>query len=117
MFGVNWSWNWSTGRPYFDPNRPQNEFMSDRTIPFHSHNFSLNWLPKIGKANSVVVVGINNVFNQNQIFSYNFSSRVRGNDGRLISEAVIPPAPRSFFIGLFLSWGVDRTQENINNNL
>jgi hypothetical protein len=117
MFGVNWSWNWSTGRPYFDPNRPQNEFMSDRTIPFHSHNFSMNWLPKIGKANSVVVVGINNVFNQNQIFSYNFSSRVRGNDGRLISEAVIPPAPRSFFIGLFLSWGVDRTQENINNNL
>jgi hypothetical protein len=91
--------------------------MRDRTIPFHSHNFSLNWLPKIGKANSVVVVGINNVFNQNQIFSYNFSSRVRGNDGRLISEAVIPPAPRSFFIGLFLSWGVDRTQENINNNL
>ncbi len=117
MFGVNWSWNWSTGRPYYNPNNSKNEFLTDRTIPYSSNNFSLNWLPKIGKANTVVVVGINNVFNETQIFGYNYSNRLKDTGGQLIREAVIPPAPRSFFIGIFLSWGVDRTQQNINGNL
>ena len=117
MFGVNWSWNWSTGRPYFNPNNSKNEFLTDRTIAYSSNNFSLNWLPKIGKANTVVVVGINNVFNEIQIFGYNYSNRLRDGNGQLIREAVIPPAPRSFFLGIFLSWGVDRTQQNINGNL
>jgi vitamin B12 transporter len=117
MFGVNWSWNWSTGRPYFNPNKPAAEFLSDRTIFYSTNNFSLNWLPKIGKANSVVVVGINNVFNEKQIFGYNYSNRLRDTNGQLIRAEVNPPAPRSFFIGLFLSWGVDRTQQNINGNL
>ena len=117
MFGVNWSWNWSTGRPYYNPNNSKNDFLSDRTIAYSSNNFSLNWLPKIGKANTVVVVGINNVFNETQIFGYNYSNRLKDTNGQLIREAVIPPAPRSFFIGVFFSWGVDRTQQNINGNL
>lgn len=117
MFGVNWSWNWSTGRPYYNPDKPASQFLSDRTPFYSSNNFSLNWLPKIGKANSVVVVGINNVFNERQIFGYNYSSRIRDNSGNLIRNEINPPAPRTFFIGLFLSWGVDRTQQNINSNL
>ena len=117
MFGVNWSWNWSTGRPYYNPNNSKNDFLTDRTIAYSSNNFSLNWLPKIGKANTVVVVGINNVFNETQIFGYNYSNRLKDSNGQLIREAVIPPAPRSFFLGVFFSWGVDRTQQNINGNL
>jgi len=117
MFGMNWSWNWSTGRPYYNPNLSAAGFLSNRTIAYSSNNFSLNWLPKIGKANSVVVVGINNVFNELQIFGYNYSSRVKDGNGQLINAAVVPPAPRTFFVGLFLSWGVDRTQQQINSNL
>ncbi len=117
MFGVNWSWNWSTGRPYYNPNKSSNEFLSDKTIAYSSNNFSLNWLPKLGKANTVVVVGINNVFNETQIFGYNYSNRLKDSNGQLINSAVIPPAPRNFFLGVFFSWGVDRTQQNINGNL
>jgi outer membrane receptor for ferrienterochelin and colicin len=117
MFGVNWSWNWSTGRPYYNPNNAKSDFLTDRTIFYSTNNFSVNWLPKLGKANTVVVVGINNVFNETQIFGYNYSNRLRDSQGLLIREAVIPPAPRSFFLGIFLSWGVDRTQQNINGNL
>lgn len=117
MFGVNWSYNWSTGRPYFNPNRSQKDFLVDRTIGYSSNNFSLNWLPKIGKANAVVVLGVNNVFNERQIFGYNYSGRLRDTNGDLIRSEVNPPANRSFFLGIFLSWGVDRSQQNINNNL
>ncbi|TAG14544.1 MAG: TonB-dependent receptor [Sphingobacteriia bacterium] len=117
MFGVNWSWNWSTGRPFYNPNKPGTEFLSDRTIGFSSNNFSLNWLPKIGKSNTVVVLGINNVFNELQIFGYNYSNRLRDNNNQLIRAEVNPPAPRNFFLGIFMSWGVDRTLQNINGNL
>ena len=77
----------------------------------------MNWLPKIGKANAVVVLGVNNVFNERQIFGYNYSGRLRDTNGELIRSEVNPPADRSFFLGIFLSWGVDRSQQNINNNL
>lgn len=117
MFGVNWSWNWSSGRPYLNPNKPADQFLSDRTIFYSTNNFSLNWLVKIFKSNSVVVAGVNNVFNERQIFGYNYSSRLSDAAGQFIREAVTPPAPRSFFLGVFLSWGVDRSQQNINNNL
>ncbi|HQS24181.1 MAG: hypothetical protein B7Y11_07060 [Sphingobacteriia bacterium 24-36-13] len=117
MFGVNWNYNWSTGRPYFNPNRSPKDFLVDKTIGYSSNNFSLNWLPKIGKANAVVVLGVNNVFNERQIFGYNYSGRLRDNNGDLIRSEINPPADRSFFLGIFLSWGVDRSQQNINNNL
>jgi len=117
MFGVNLSWNWSSGRPYLNPNKPADQFLSDRTIFYSTNNFSLNWLVKIFKSNSVVVAGVNNVFNERQIFGYNYSSRLSDAAGQFIREAVTPPAPRSFFLGVFLSWGVDRSQQNINNNL
>ncbi|HQS34693.1 MAG TPA: TonB-dependent receptor, partial [Sediminibacterium sp.] len=95
MFGVNWNYNWSTGRPYFNPNRSPKDFLVDKTIGYSSNNFSLNWLPKIGKANAVVVLGVNNVFNERQIFGYNYSGRLRDNNGDLIRSEINPPADRS----------------------
>lgn len=38
MFGVNWSWNWSTGRPYYNPDKPASQFLSDRTPKNHYPN-------------------------------------------------------------------------------
>ncbi len=117
MFGINWSYNWATGRPYYNPNKPASEFLSDRTQAFHSNNFSFNWLTKVAKANAVVVVGINNVFNQKPIFGYNYSQRIKDTNGDYVHEPVSLPAPRIIFVGMFLSWGVDRSQQNINSNL
>lgn len=117
MFGINWSYNWATGRPYYNPNRPATEYLSDRTQFYNSLNFSFNWLTKIGKGNGVVVVGVNNVLNQKQVFGYTYSSRILDASGQYVRNEIGPPARMSFFVGLFISWGVDRTQNNINNNL
>lgn len=117
MFGINWSWNWATGRPYYNPNKPAAQFMSDRTPFYNTNNVSFNWLTKIAKSNAVVVLGINNVFHQKQIFTYSYSSRLTNSDGVFEKQVVGPPASMSFFVGLFMSWGVDRTQQTINNNL
>ena len=45
------------------------------------------------------------------VFGYNYSYN------GMKKEAIGLPAKRFFFIGAFFSWGVDRTQDAINNNL
>lgn len=117
MFGVNWSYTVTSGRPYYNPNLGPDDFLSDRTRPYQSHNVSVNWLTNVFKSNAVVVFSLNNVFNQRQIFGYSYSNRIFDDNNLLIRKAIQPPTARSVFIGLFMSWGVDRTQDNINNNL
>ena len=118
--GFNLSYSFATGRPYYRIayNNTQNKFdITDqgKTINFNSMSFSVNYIPSLGKKDArsfaVWVLGINNVLGQNQVYSYNYSS-----DGSR-KEAVTPPSKRFIFIGCFLSFGIDRTQDAINNNL
>jgi vitamin B12 transporter len=116
----NLSYNFATGRPYYRiayNSTLNKDVFTDKgtTINYNSCSFSVNYLPTIGRKNSknfaVWVLGINNVFGQKQIYNYNYS-----NDGSR-KEAVTPPSKRFVFIGCFLSFGTDRTQDAINNNL
>lgn len=118
--GFNLSYNFATGRPYyyFSYNSMLNKYVigdAGKTINYNSTSFSVNYLPSIGKKDPkafvVWVLGINNVFGQKQVFNYNYN-----NDGSR-KEAVTPPSKRFIFIGCFLSFGIDRTQDAINNNL
>ena len=78
-------------------------------------NFSVNYVPSIGKKDaksfSVFVLAINNVLGSKNIFGYNFSS-----DG-MRSAAIKPPVNTFVFVGWFISFGTDKTQEVINGNL
>lgn len=118
--GFNLSYNFATGRPYYyiAYDNTQSKYVigdAGRTINYNSMSFSINYLPSIGKKNPktfvVWVLGINNVLGQNQVFNYNYSN----NGSR--KEAVTPPSKRFIFLGCFLSFGIDRTQDAINNNL
>jgi len=118
--GFNLSYNFATGRPYyyFKYDNVQNKYVigdAGKTINYNSMSFSVNYLPSIGKKNPkafvVWVLGVNNVLGQDQVFNYNYNN----NGSR--KEAVTPPSKRFIFIGCFLSFGIDRTQDAINNNL
>ncbi len=118
QFNANYSF--ATGRPYYRiayNNTLSKYEITDagKTINYNSLSFSVNYLPTIGKKNTktfaVWVLGINNVLGQNQVFSYNYSA-----DGKR-KESVTPPSKRFVFVGCFLSFGIDRTQDAINNNL
>lgn len=117
MIGVNWSYTVTSGRPYYNPNLPVEDFLSDRTRIYQSHNLSVNWITSVFKSNAVVVLSVNNIFNNHQVFSYDYSNRIYDENLQLIRREVQPPTARSIFIGMFMSWGVDRTLDNINNNL
>ena len=118
--GFNLSYNFATGRPYyyFAYDNVQNKYVigdAGKTINYNSMSFSVNYLPNLGKPKAkafvVWVLGINNVLGQDQVFNYNYNN----NGSR--KETVTPPSKRFIYIGCFLSFGIDRTQDAINNNL
>ena len=118
--GFNASYNFASGRPYyhlaFDPSKNKYAIKDEgKTISYNSLGFSLNYLPNLGKKESksfiVWVLSVTNVLGQKQVFGYNYAS---------ITERKVPVTPASkrfIYIGCFLSFGVDRTQDTINNNL
>ncbi len=118
--GFNLTYTFATGRPYYDfkYNSVGNKVdirNEGTTQDFHNLGFSLNYLPNLGKpkakTNMVLVASVTNALNFNQEFGYRFSNNGQNR------VAVTPPAKQFFFIGCFLSWGVDRSQDAINNNL
>lgn len=102
---VGMTYSYSTGRPYFNPNRPATEFLADRTPDYQNLSLNASYLTKIKGAFTVIVFGVQNALGQEQIFGYRYSS-----DGKS-RIALTPGARRSFFVGCFSSWGIDRRQE------
>jgi vitamin B12 transporter len=117
--GFNFTYSYATGRPYYNVmvNSGNKYFIAGegKTKSYNSLNFSAEYVPSIGrqnaKTNIVLFASMTNVLGANQVYGYNYSYN------GLYKEAVTPPSKRFYFIGCFLSWGVDRTQDAINNNL
>ena len=117
--GFNLSYSYASGRPYYnfltDDNGNYYLNSKGKVKDFNALNFSLNYLPNLGKNDSksfpVLVLSVNNILNQKNIYGYNFSR-----DG-LRSQPILPSANTFIFVGAFISFGIDRTQDVIDNNL
>jgi len=62
-------------------------------------------------------LSLNNPFGIKQVYGYNFATQDLNGDGRFSNAEILPSARQFVFIGAFFSWGVDRTDEAIDNNL
>ncbi len=114
----NASYNYTSGRPYYNIqyDGSQYKFNDMGKIPdYHNVSFSINYLPSIGKKDAksfaVYVLQVSNIFNIKQTYGYQYSY----NGYR--KEAIVPPSRMFVFIGAFISFGVDRSDEVINNGL
>ncbi|GEJ45003.1 TonB-dependent receptor [Chryseobacterium sp. ON_d1] len=120
--GVNLSYTYAKGRPYYDiasafENGKEVNYTrtEGRLKDYNALNFSLNYLPNIGKKDAkafpVFVLSITNILGSKNVYGYNFSA-----DGSR-SSATVPPVNTFVFIGAFISFGVDKSDDAINNNL
>jgi hypothetical protein len=116
----NGSYTFATGRPYYNirySNISGKFQIADegKTITYNNLSFSINYLPNIGntkaKRFAVWVFSVNNVLGSDQIFGYNYSYN------GLRKDPILPTARRFYFLGCFLSFGVDRSDDVINSNL
>jgi vitamin B12 transporter len=118
--GFNFTYSFATGRPYyriaFDESAGKfNITDQGKTKQYHNLGFSMNYVPTAGKPNAktfwVLIASVTNVVGYDPVFNYNYSYN------GLVKQPIGLPAKRFYFIGAFFSWGVDRTQDAINNNL
>lgn len=117
--GFNVTYSYATGRPYYNfmLNGNSKYYLADqgKTKDYNSLNYSMEYVPSIGKKNPrtfiVLFASVSNVLGYNAVYGYNYSY------SGLVKQPITPPANRFYFIGCFLSWGVDRTEDAINNNL
>ncbi|PSL44360.1 outer membrane receptor for ferrienterochelin and colicin [Chitinophaga niastensis] len=117
----NLSYSLAAGRPYYDIRynaADKGTQISDQgtTRAYSVMNlhvaylcaFFKNWKRKDF---SGFAFGVNNLLGTKQVFGYNYSF-----DGTN-KVPVTLPATRSFFIGLWMSFGIDRTDDFLNKNL
>ncbi|HEY1112852.1 MAG TPA: TonB-dependent receptor [Chitinophagaceae bacterium] len=116
----NASYTYASGRPYYNiryDNADSKFTIKDqgRTIDYNSLSFSINYLPNIFKSGagkySVFVFSVTNVLGSRQVFGYNYSYN------GLRREAIVPPTKTFVYLGAFISFGVDRSEDAINNSL
>jgi hypothetical protein len=118
-FGATYSF--ATGRPYYNIMQNGNKYQiadQGKTKDFNNLGLTAYYVPSAGKTNAktfwVIVASMTNLLGtlgQEQVYGYNYSYN------GLNKVAVTPPAKNFYFIGVFLSWGVDRTDDIVNNNL
>lgn len=117
---LNASYTYASGRPYYNIlyNQQDNKFTirdQGRTIDYNSVSLSVNYLPNIFKKGagkySVFVFSVTNVLGSRQVFGYNYSYN------GLRKNPIVPPTKTFVYLGAFISFGVDRTDDAINNNL
>lgn len=93
---INVTYNYATGRPYYNPNKPAADFLTDRTPDFHNLSLTINYLRSFGKWFSVIYAGVDNITNSQNVFGYRFDAA--GNQ-----YPVRPAIYRSVFVGINLS--------------
>jgi vitamin B12 transporter len=117
---ANMAYTLATGRPYYDIQNSASGspfFYDQGTTPvYHVMNVSFAYLFSIfpkwkNKEFSGIGLGCNNVFGSREIFGYYYSYN------GMNKMAITPPATRTFYIGLFMSFGIDRRNDFINENL
>ncbi|MEY4876485.1 MAG: hypothetical protein RL708_1634 [Bacteroidota bacterium] len=111
MLGYGITYNWASGRPYYNPNQPISNFMSDRTQAYNALGINANYLTHIGKAFTVLVLGVSNALGNQQVFGYRYSTNGQNR------EAIGLTASRFVFVGCFMNWGVDRRKQQVDDNL
>jgi hypothetical protein len=117
---ANLSYTIAKGRPYYDLQMDANGksyvFDEGTTNTYSSLNLSFAYLFTMfkgwkNKDFSGIGFGMNNVFDRKHVFGYNYSYN------GLNKLPVTLPADRTYYIGLFMSFGIDRRDDFINDNL
>lgn len=118
-FNANLSYSVATGRPYYNIQNSENKFVvsnQGKTNMYSQMNLSFAYLFNMFKNRkykdfSGIGFGINNVFGTKQVYGYNYSYN------GAFKTPITMPATRSYYIGLFMSFGVDRRDDFINEKL
>lgn len=112
MTNLSATFSYATGRPYYDPNLPAEQFLSSRTDAYRNLSFTAAHLTRIGGAFTTLVFSVSNVLGAEQVFGYEYGTMDTTN-----RRAVTPTAPRFIYFGAFFNWGIDQRNKTVERFL
>ncbi|MFN0015302.1 MAG: TonB-dependent receptor plug domain-containing protein, partial [Saprospiraceae bacterium] len=89
-------------RPYNDPNH--SGFNQGRTPNYYDLSINASYLTNIGGHFTILYVSATNLPGFKQVYGYQFGTMPDA-DGVFPSRAIVPPARRFLFVGLFINFG------------
>ena len=97
----------SSGRPYYNPNRDEANFLTDRTPVVNNLSFTASHVTSIKKNMVILYATADNMLNTRNVFTYRYT-----NAGKT-RYAVGPQSYRSFFVGGMIMLS-KRAKVNVN---
>ena len=101
--------NYSSGRPYNDPN--QTQFMSGKTKSYNSLSF--NWA-YILTTQKILYFSVSNILGTQNVFGYDYA-KLPDPNGVYQRQAVVPTADRFFFLGFFWTISQNKNENQLKN--
>ncbi|HEX9979282.1 MAG TPA: TonB-dependent receptor [Flavobacterium sp.] len=101
--------NFSTGRPYNNPNEAK--FMNGKTKGYNSLSF--NWAYLLS-AQKILYFSVSNVLGNSNVFGYEYANSPN-ESGVYERQAITPTADRFFFIGFFWTISKDKKSNQLDN--
>jgi outer membrane cobalamin receptor len=96
---VGFTYSYSSGRTYFNPNKPASEFQTDRTPSYQDLSANVAYLPK---NNLIIYASCTNLLGRDNIFGYQYALTPNEN-GVYASRAIRQAAMRFLFVGVFIT--------------
>lgn len=109
------SYAFNSGRPYYDPNLPSEQFNSSRTPAYHDVSATLTYLTNLWGHFTVVYLSVTNLPGFSQVFSYEYASQP-GPDGFYQSAPVTPPAKRFGVLAVIVSIGEKYDKDEVTGD-
>ncbi len=106
---IGFTFNYSSGRPYENPNTTG--FLNEKTKSYNSLSF--NWAYLLSRQ-KILYFSVSNVLGRNNVFNYEYSKMANKN-GIFERRAIAPAADRFFFVGFFWTLSKDKTSNQLEN--
>lgn len=103
------TYTFSSGRPYNNPN--ETVFMNGKTKTYN--NLSVNWAYLISPQ-KILFFSVTNVAGIKNVYGYNYAN-TPNSAGIYESQAIVPTADRSYFVGFFWTISKDKKTNQLEN--
>jgi hypothetical protein len=108
---LGFTYSYSSGRTYFNPNKSMDEFNTDKTASYQDLSVNIAYLPK---NNLILYLSCTNLLGRDNIFGYQYSVAPDA-DGFYPSQPIRQAAPRFIFLGVFITLSKNKSVNQLPN--
>ncbi len=108
---LGFTYSYSSARTYYNPNKPADEFNTDKTPSYQDLSANVAYLPR---NNLIIYLSCTNLLGRDNIFGYEYSSQPDVS-GVYASRAIRQPAPRFLFAGVFITISKNKSINQLPN--